>query len=532
MIIDTIRLSAASATTIRLGGKTLVSSAGKPVRRASIGGRIYIVNEDVILVKLSPEAQYKDMELALDPPVDIEISDGKRHENVSRLLFSGSNMQIFTADRPQQPKIARQPEAAAQQTDAQVLTDRENQLISALQEKQNRIRQLEQSNQEEEERIAQLTHTATLLKRQRAQLESINGTIAQLERDMKQVNADLSGAQTRVSSLEQHYNAQRAVREKTAQDNEITAAAITFLEEQIADEKRKFERLQHQETQLNAELKNYSPEIIENLQSSVQSLQDELAAAKSEWTKLSGERLVWENQLKDQRKDNDELTRQIAQQPEEFRILQEAHEKLSLRLTQTIHAQEMCSEEKQQALRAQLAEKEPIARQLTEQCRTLEQRDAELNDIIAQQQQAKDAELLALWPRLTQSLQEIRQCVGNSNAELESLLADAGQFNQHVRACAERMEQLKEWYHVDRTPLQKLLERLNQMTSSENEQLLQTMNPMNIDLVRQQFETVEVGLNRLDDILKDAIRSAQNDEKFINLKTTTNDQHARQEMKR
>lgn len=527
MIIDIVKLSGTDATVIQLGETTQVSLDGRPLRRSAVGGRFFVSEGLSINVRLDPNATFRDQTLTLNPAVAIAVNGDRIYDSVCKLTFIGDEMQIDSnADVKRKETIDR---LAAE---LRTLDEQEQHLRRQLEDKQNAVRRLQQDNQDAEQQITRLTADSNSLKQQQNQLTATVGSLDKLQNDLSEVNASLAQAQSQSEALNREFADKNAEREKIAQEIEVTDAAIKFLIKQLANEKGRHDELKQQEEQLTADLANYSPAILETLQQNIQNLQEQHTSARDEWTRLSGEKRVWEKQVENQLNSNNALTQEIARQPEELKALQEAHEALSRRLTETIHAQTMCSEEKQQELQDQINEQEPIARKLTEQYEALKSREAEVSRVIAELQEAKDAQLLQLWPQLTQILNGIRDRVIDMNEELEKLQAEAAGFDQHIKACAERMEQMKEWYHVDKTPLEKLQARLGTMTASENEQLLTTMNPMTVDRVRSLFENTEAGLAELDDLLKDVIRAAQNDEKFVNLKTATNEQHARQEMKR
>ena len=548
MLLETIKLSATRNTTIRLAANVQATLDGRPVRRSAIGGRFFMADANTLQVRLDSSAILRDQELTLTPASTVVIDGTRTLESVSKIKFVGWDMQILSDEDPRQKETVKQLNAQVQ-----ALTEQENRLRQQLLERQNSIRQLEQSNQTEQQRITQLSTTAASLQQQKQQLEqsnqaeqqhitqlsataaalqnqkaqltTANGTLTQLENTLQQVNGQLADVKQRETELNQAVI-------RTTQEHKIVAAAIRKLEEDRAQASAAFEALKQQENQLNADLKKYSPAVLANLEATIETLTQQFAASEEQWTNLSGEKRVWEKRLEDQTQTNEQLTQEIAQQPEELRLLQEAHEDLTRRLNETIHAQEMCSVEKQQALQEQIDEQEPIAQKLTEQYQTLQQRADELLQTITELQQNKDAALLALYPQFTSGLDYVMRSVGGMNAEMESLYEDAIAFDKHVQTCANRMEYLKEWYHVDQTPLQKLQERLGTMTPSENEQLLKTMDPANINRVRDLFDAAQDALTELDNILKAVIKAAQHDEKFMNLKATTNEQHARQEMKR
>lgn len=540
MIVETIHLTVNSEMTILIDGNPQVSLDGRPLRRSATGGRFFVYDQGILRVTLDQGASFRDQALTLNPPASITVNGDRRFDDVKGLNFVGMTMQIDSDTAGKKRETINTLDTELQSLHAQEAQRRQelqnvqnaiNQLNSTIADLQQQNAQMSSTITGLQQQNDQLNSTVTSLQQQNNQLTAANGSLTKLQSDLARVGTALAQAQQRSAMLNQQFAEQDAARALVVQENEITAAAIRVLQEQIAQEQAQRDALIRQQDELTADLSNYSPAVIEALRSSITALQEQHASGKSEWTRLSGEKLVWERRCEDQRTANERLVVLIGQQPEELRNLQQAHEALSRRLTETINAQEICSEEKQQELQRQLDEQEPIAEQLTRQYEELQDRIAQINNIIDDLRTARDAQLLQLWPQLTQAMEDIRSSIGGMNAELETLQTDAARFNQNVRTCAERLEALKEWYHVDRTPLLKLQMRLGDMTASENEQLLRTMNPGSIERVHQLFDNIDSGLAELDDILRDVIRAAQSDEKFLNLKATTNEQHARQEMK-
>ena len=527
MIVDTVKLSATNDNTILLTEETQVHLDGRPLRRSNTGGRLFIVEQNRLMIRLGANSSLRDQDITLTPPIDVVINDNQRYEKVNKLELVGDTIRIDC-----DVKALKNAAEKRFAEEIRELTEQENRLRKELAEKQQQIHNLERNKQEEEQRAAQLSAEVLVLQQRTEELMQANGTLEELQQNIAQVNADLAVANSNAIKLNQEFADRSAERDSAVRDNEVNAAAIKILEEHLADEKRRSEKLKQQEAELEEAMKEYSPAIIEALTSNIQELRDQLEKSKGEWTKLSGEKRVWQRQIEAQAAENIGIAEDIERQPEELRQLQEAHEALERRLTETIHAQQMCSEEKQKVLQEQIDEQEPIAQQLTEQYQALKERAEELTNTIAQQQGAEVEELIRLYPVLSQGFADIMQRVNDTNAELEQLQSEAAQFYQHISTCAERLESLREWYRVDKTPLQKLIERLGEMTYSENEQLMQTMNPMKVGRVCELFGNVEAGLTELDVMLKDVIKAAQKDEKFTNLRIATNDEFARREMKK
>lgn len=511
MIIETIQLPVNSETTIRMNDHPQVFLDGRLLSRSFTGGRLFSYFQGRLRVTIDVRYSLRDQVVTLNPPVSITVNGNRQFDFVKGLHFVGSTMKI---------------DSDVAEKARETINTLDTELQSLRAEEARRRQELE----DVQNTINQLNSTITNLQQQNSQLTAVNGSLEKLQSDLERVDTDLAQAQQQSETLTQQLAERDEERAKVEQENKITEAAINVLQKQIAEGRANHDALVRQSSTLTADLSNYSPAVFEELHNSITALQNQLTASRDEWTRLSGEKRVWENRCEKQRTDNDQLAEQISQQPEELRSLQQAHEELSRRLTETINAQEMCSEDKQQELRRQLDEQEPIAEQLTKQYEELQGRIQRIKSVIDDTQTARDAQLLELWPQLTQAMADIKHSINDTNAELESLQTDATQFNQNVRTCAERLEALKDWYHVDKTPLQKLQTRLGDMTASENEKLLKTMNPGTTERVQQLFDSVDNGLTELDEILRDVIRAAQSDEKFLNLKVTTNEQHARQEM--
>ncbi|MGN1249362.1 MAG: hypothetical protein ACI4XW_04715 [Candidatus Spyradocola sp.] len=566
-------LSAKKTTELHLTGNPVLinQNTGRPIRRSSSGGRLYIYQENTLSVTLEPGAQYQEFEIEVRPKAGLAF-DKWRYTDVEKIYFWGKSVLVSAQSREEIPdddeddpgegpqvslahmlgldakdvKPANAPNedpanaqkaaletqiAAAQQANAELETQLRtlNGQTDALRKK---IARAQQTHDELEARHKELDTHRKELERVKGSAKSAQDAIGTLKQQLDEENAALEQALTEERALQAQVEDLRA-QNKESDDRAISLQAeIKEWNRQITEGAKRLETLQAQLRQKEAEYAPYSVAVLEEIQQQIAQLTERNRDAERQYLELMAQKRVQDTLLDNQRQQIEGVQQHIDAQPEQLRALQAEYERLTQRLEQIEHAETDCSEEKQQQLREQITQREPIAQQLTQQHRVLQEQSAALQSTVARLRDENNAAVEALWPELLGLMESLRGNVDEKNAQLDELCEEAQRFTEQVELCANKQAGLTQWYRTDRTPLQTLLDRIGLAQDNENHQLLQTLSLDNAGRIGELFTTVETSLGELDAILRDAVTATQRDEKYLRLRAQTNENQARAEMRK
>lgn len=503
------------------GNPELINMAsGRRIHRYAGGGRLYLYQSGTLSVTLEGDAGLSPCTISIQPASELVFGQ-RRYSGATEILFRDRSVNV-SAESMTDPTKETQREVAQQ---SQAVQELETQL-QALNEQAAALReQIADANRELEARRQELSRVN----------DSINtgeGNIQSLKQALEQANATLE------QKLREEHELRAQVEALQIQSDDSNRSCISLQAEikewnrQIEEGMQRLETLQAQKRQKEGEYAAYSPAVLDGIQQDISQLSERTQEAERQYLELAAQKRVQDSILEKQQHLIEDVQQQIAAQPEALRELQAEYEQLSQRLEQIIRAETDCSEEKQQELRDQIAEREPISQELTQQYTILHEQSTALAESIARLQAENGAAIEALWPDLVNLVERLRGNVDEKNAQLDALREEALQFTQQVNLCTRKQESLTQWYQADRTPLQSLMDRMGLLRENENHQLLQTMSLQTLGRIGELFAQMESSMEEMDSILRLAVEAVRRDEKYLRLRAETNESQARAEMKK
>lgn len=511
-------LSANRSVNFRFSGhpELLNQKTNRAIKRYAGGGRLYLFQSGILSVTLEAGSQYFDFAVAISPASDLSYEEWC-YSGAEKLIFQGQSVQVYARDKHSLNDVSHQ-QVAQQEQNVQ-------RLDTQLQEMNERAAALQ-------EQIAQVQSRIDKLAAKRAELMQSIGRMNALTQELEAANLELDKKLVEEHSLQEKVEDLRTQNDASSRRCISLKAEINEWDRQIAESVQRLKKLQTQKQQKEEEYETCSPAVLDALRQEINQLSERNRDAEQEYLELDAKKNVQKDVLEKQRKMIEDVRQQIEAQPEALRTLQADYENLSQRLEQIQRAETDCSEEKQQAIRDQIAQREPIAHELTQQYTALQEQHTAVENSVAQLQADNTEIINTLWPKLLNVLEALRGNVDDKNAQLDELWEEAQRFTQQVNRCTQKQSALVQWYQADKTPLQSLLERIDLLQENENGQLLQTMTLEKTGRIRQLFVETEGNLEELDAILRDAAKAVQRDEKYLRLRVETNEAVASAEMKK
>lgn len=503
------------------GNPELINMAsGRRIHRYAGGGRLYLYQSGTLSVTLEGDTELSPCTFSIRPASELVFGQ-RRYSGATEIIFRDRSV-IVSAESMTDPTIETQRKAEQQSRAVQELEAQ----LRALNEQAAALReQIADANSELEARRQELS-------RVNDSINTAEGNIQSLKQELEQANATLE------QKLGEEHELRAQVEALQAQSDDSNRSCISLQAEikewnrQIEEGMQRLETLQAQKRQKEGEYASYSPAVLDSIRQDISQLSERSQEAEQQYLDLSAQKRVQDAILENQQRLIEDVQQQIAAQPEALRALQGEYEQLTQRLEQITRAETDCSEEKQQELRDQIAEREPISQELTRQYTILHEQSTALAESIARLQAENGVAIEALWPELLNLMERLRGNVDAKNAQLDALREEALQFTQQVNLCVRKQEGLTQWYQADRTPLQGLLDRMGLLRENENHQLLQTVTLETQGRIGELFAQMESGLEEMDSILRLAVEAVRRDEKYLRLRAETNESQARAEMKK
>ena len=510
-----VELSANQTVDFYLSGnpELINMASGRRIHRYAGGGRLYLYQSGTLSVTLEGDTELSPCTFSIRPASELVFGQ-RRYSGATEIIFRDRSV-IVSAESMTDPTIETQRKAEQLEAQLRVL----NEQAAALRE------QIADANSELEARRQELS-------RVNDSINTAEGNIQSLKQELEQANATLEQKLGEEHELRAQVEALQVQSDDSSRSCISLQAEIKEWNRQIEEGMQRLETLQAQKRQKEGEYAAYSPAVLDSIQQDISQLSERSREAEQQYLDLSAQKRVQDAILENQQRLIEDVQQQIAAQPEALRALQGEYEQLTQRLEQITRAETDCSEEKQQELRDQIAEREPISQELTRQYTILHEQSTALAESIARLQAENGVAIEALWPELLNLMERLRGNVDAKNAQLDALREEALQFTQQVNLCVRKQEGLIQWYQADRTPLQGLLDRIGLPQENENHQLLQTMSLETQGRIGELFAQMESGLEEMDSILRLAVEAVRRDEKYLRLRAETNESQARAEMKK
>lgn len=280
---------------------------------------------------------------------------------------------------------------------------------------------------------------------------------------------------------------------------EITklTAAINGLEQSIEGNKRQITALETTQAGLRDSLKQFTPELFQQLKDGNKALYDAIAKKQDELDQLNDERIRREEE-------RDKIQRQIDELPDTLKKLRADMDALEEELDRIRKAEETCSAEKQaevsaqtEKLKEQLAEDsaafEELTRRRDELLKSVTQYDSDTQTLETDAIDLINKTIRALRPKLEKHQRALER-IRDENAQIESSYSECNTLRQQFNA----------WFTNDQTPLEKLMDALK---SEGNLNLKGTLDLRNCENIQKAVERIRSDLQYLDDILAQAARA-------------------------
>lgn len=342
------------------------------------------------------------------------------------------------------------------------------------------------------------------------EIEQLRSQAGALEADIPRLTRSIDSENERKRALRERYDAFEKEEEqlkrqnaRQSSENTVLQASNEKLNNQLREARELYEAELAKQAELNRQLEDYSRDRIRELEERNNELARQIVDARDENNRLTEAYTPLKEELDSISAENELIEKQIDEQPEQLRLLQRSYEELSLRLQQIRNALEDCSEEKQEELRRSIEELQPVAERLTEDHDKLREQREELERNCTQFEKENAAELERVLATMEDACSRLVEPLSRAAERRDNLTVSLEQLKGEFEACSQ-------WLNSVESPLLQMM-RIAGLNSAEYDELSRTMNVSECSSVRDDLRTAKECLNRLDDILRSAMRSVQND---------------------
>ena len=272
--------------------------------------------------------------------------------------------------------------------------------------------------------------------------------------------------------------------------------------------KSELEKLKGIEESLKDMLKDYSPYILSEKKEENSKLLQKLSEQQKKSEKLEEERREISEKIEAEILKIKELQTAIDNQPQNIKALHEQFSELKTQLEELKSAEINCSEEKQQQLKQEIAELTPIVEHNSNAVDILSNRLESLkkqNIIYDSEKKRLSADSIKF---ISSFIEELKNIADDYQNEIEQVQNVADTLTENISECDKKRSEYKNWFDADETPLSAMIKNISY---PENETLRNTLNPAQIESVRQLFADIRNSLLRLDSIIDVCTQASKED---------------------
>lgn len=245
-------------------------------------------------------------------------------------------------------------------------------------------------------------------------------------------------------------------------------------------------------------------------------LLEELTEKKRELETLKKQQKQLETEKERLLGETAETAKKIDLLPEENkRLLQEYEEKEEL-LKKLQKAQTECNKEEQKKLQNQIDTLIPEVETLQTNCRELSERLEGLKNQKTRYDSEKQILSTNVLELVEQSLSGLQKALGEHTEILNGIKNRADELASKVKECDRIRKGYKDWFEIDKTPLDAMREILKQ---PEFIQLQQTMDLSQTETIKNLMNQIRHDLNQLDGIVEKCVNAVHLDQMELERRT-------------
>lgn len=307
--------------------------------------------------------------------------------------------------------------------------------------------------------------------------------------------------------LEQEKAAQERLHRETYRlqlESVAVQTEIRMLQQELAEAEKELAELQEVQANQKSRAALCAPEVLAELRQQTEAQEKELEQHETELTVLTRRKMELEAKLS-------AVCAAIEQLPLEHRTLLDQQLERESYLKRLQNIAEECSAENQLALKEQIEELEPRARELKETAQQLRGVLSKLQQCVTEYDEETEHLSTDVLNVVQQHMDQLQQLLPDHRETLREVQEAAGEMETSLKECTELREEYAVWFDLDRRPLDAWLKAIEMPEYTNLKEVLNLKESRRVTVLTKQITSALQELDRLLAACTAAIRKDQKD---------------------